>query len=88
MEAATLSDGITALPGPKTTPDGVSFPVVLHFPVPAPPVFDPRSWVTANQPELERLLARHGCILFRGFPLPDAASFGQFVGGFRGWVGK
>lgn len=73
---------VEATAGPKTTPDGVAFPLVLSH-LPQPHDFSPRDWVVANKAEIFRLLARHGCILFRGFPLPDAASFGSFVGGFE-----
>ena len=77
---------VEAIAGPKTTPDGVAFPFILSFlqqPPGASRPFSPRAWAVANKQEIYRLLARHGCILFRGFPLPDAASFGSFVSGFK-----
>lgn len=87
MEAlnVALSDGVLAFAGPKKTPDNYGFPVVIRAPAPSP-TFNASDWVTANQTALEFLLARHGCILFRGFSLPDAAAFGSFVSGFKGWV--
>ena len=87
VPAFELSCGIEAIsiPGQKTTASGVAFPLVLGFPSTPPVEFNLNDWVTANQTALDQLLAVHGCIVFRRFPIPDATSFGLFVSGFRSW---
>ncbi len=37
------------------------------------------SWVQNNKDMLEQKLVQHGAILFRGFHLPTAQSFDEFV---------
>lgn len=36
-------------------------------------------WLTANKNWLEKILLKHGGILFRGFPIPDAVAFEEFI---------
>ena len=38
-----------------------------------------RAWVTGQKPELNRLLARHGAILFRNFGLENDNDFDKFI---------
>jgi hypothetical protein len=83
---ARLTEGCTAQAGPKLTPDGVAFPLIIVCnAAPTAATFNTHDWVTNNQAELERLLDRHGAIVFRGFHVKDAVAFGSFISGFVGW---
>jgi alpha-ketoglutarate-dependent taurine dioxygenase len=41
------------------------------------------SWLTANKDWLEKVLLKHGGILFRGFPLIDAEKFEEFINALK-----
>ena len=47
---------------------------------------DTVEWIAAVQPHLESLLSMTGALYFRLFPTPSAASFGEFVAAFDGWL--
>lgn len=67
---------ISAIPEQKAV-EGLDFPLVVtpHNNAVATDRSAFNSWVEGNQEELKALLIKHGAILFRGFPVPDADAF-------------
>jgi alpha-ketoglutarate-dependent taurine dioxygenase len=84
VSQGTSIDG-SALSGVKVGPVGKS-----HYPLciePATPALRTdleaaTNWIRENRPQLEAELRKVGAILFRGFPLDDAASFNEFFSAF------
>lgn len=80
-----VAESIT-LPSPEQRVfDGVSCPLVLKCSKDDLKLADCVSWIEENQKELEALLAEHGTVLFRGFPLDSAEDLDMFVKAFKGW---
>ncbi|HEV3342657.1 MAG TPA: TauD/TfdA family dioxygenase, partial [Pirellulales bacterium] len=82
MSTDTLRIGPAAVTGQQTL-EGHPFPLVLgcEWPATLDAVTD---WVAEHGPQLGEQAARHGAILFRGFPLATAEDFDRFVAAF-GW---
>jgi alpha-ketoglutarate-dependent taurine dioxygenase len=58
-----------------------AFPLALNCA--APPTLDAAAaWIAENRDQLCERAARHGAILFRGFPIADANEFDRFVAAF------
>jgi alpha-ketoglutarate-dependent taurine dioxygenase len=70
-----------ALPGQQTW-DGEVFPLALACATPGATLADTCAWVQAQRDRLLALAARHGAILFRGFPLKTAEDFDAFIAAF------
>lgn len=64
--------------------DGILVPLVLSCAKKGATIEEYAKWVTKHQALLEQKLARHGAILFRGFPTKDAATFNTFIEAFQG----
>ncbi len=60
----------------KTSTLTSSLPLVVE---PRLSELDPAAWAQQSRDWIERQLQRHGGLLFRGFNLPDAATFEQFA---------
>lgn len=56
--------------------DGMKMPIVV---TPTQNSLNPTRWAQDNQSHINTLLAKHACILFRGFDLTTPADFEQFV---------
>lgn len=82
---ATFASEIS-LPSPQQrTFNGVTCPLVLQCNKPTATNEEAAQWVTDNQTWLEGALAKHGAVLFRGFPVKDADGCDGFVRAFKGW---
>jgi alpha-ketoglutarate-dependent taurine dioxygenase len=57
---------------------GSDLPLVIE---PAVPDIDPVAWATENRGDVEKDLAKHGAILFRGMGIESTATFESFAGG-------
>jgi hypothetical protein len=66
-------------------PEDGGFLLVLTCARPDASVAEIAAWVSAQQPAIERALAAHGTVLFRGFALRSAEDFDAFVSAFAGW---
>jgi hypothetical protein len=62
--------------------DGESFPLVLECRTPGPSLDEVAGWIGEHRDVLCDQAARHGAILFRGFPLRTAEDFDRFVAAF------
>lgn len=62
--------------------DGVPFPLVLACQTPNATRDATTAWIEHQQNTLEKRLAEHGAVLFRGFPLATAQDFDAFVAAF------
>ena len=60
-----------------------SLPLTISLHDPPPASVSPGAFISQHEGLLSQLLSQHGALLFRGFPLPDAAAFSAFVQGFR-----
>ncbi len=58
------------------------FPLILECQSPDATLESVREWVAANQDDLEAKAAKHGAILFRGFPLESDLDFDGFIEAF------
>ena len=85
MDALSNVTGISAVAIPEQkVVDGQTFPLVLT------PSADGKSrdieswcqWVRDNVPVLREALLKYGAVLFRGFPIKEAAEFDAFVKSF------
>ncbi|NNE91077.1 MAG: SyrP protein [Verrucomicrobiales bacterium] len=59
-----------------------AFPLILECKNSGVSLDDVREWVAANRDELDRKAAKHGSILFRGFPLETDQDFDAFIAAF------
>lgn len=80
--ASESSQPLPTLSGPVAVAAG--FPLLVQY-TGSESSFDVREWVTANEAALDQALHNFGSVLFRGFPVADAATFSAFVQGFTGW---
>jgi alpha-ketoglutarate-dependent taurine dioxygenase len=62
--------------------DGGSFPLVLACRTPGASLAATTEWIAAHRDELLEQSARHGAILFRGFPLVSPQDFDDFIQAF------
>ena len=70
-----------AIPGQQSY-DGQPFPLVLACQTPEADLDVATAWVSEHRRELLDQAARHGTVLFRGFPLRTAEDFDRFIGYF------
>jgi alpha-ketoglutarate-dependent taurine dioxygenase len=70
-----------ALPGQQTH-RGEPFPLALVCESPTVTLGDTTAWLSVHSSELVAKAARHGAVLFRGFPLSTAGDFDAFVAAF------
>ena len=80
MSADSMGVAPAPVPGQQTY-DGEPFPLVLRCETPAD-LAAATAWVAARRGELTAKAARHGAVLFRGFPLSTAEDFDAFVAAF------
>jgi len=71
-----MSIRITSIPEQKQV-NGLDFPLVVEpdHPATANDQSAFHDWVVENKQPLHELLIKHGAVLFRGFPVPDANGF-------------
>lgn len=62
--------------------DGEPFPLVLECHTPDASLDAITAWLASQSAQLCTQAARHGAVLFRGFPLRTAQDFDRFVAGF------
>jgi len=62
--------------------DGETFPFVFQCQTPSADLEVATGWLAAHRDELVEQAARHGAVLFRGFPVSTADDFDAFVGAF------
>src|SRR5215831_15945766 len=62
--------------------DGEPFPLVLECRAPGVHLDDAAAWIEEHRGGLCAQAARHGAILFRGFPVRTAEDFDRFVAAF------
>ncbi|MCE9591576.1 MAG: TauD/TfdA family dioxygenase [Planctomycetes bacterium] len=62
--------------------DGMEFPLLLQCRSPDADLPATLSWVAVNLGKIKEQLARHACILFRGFPFRTVEDFDAFVVAF------
>jgi alpha-ketoglutarate-dependent taurine dioxygenase len=67
----------------SSTFDGLDLPLVLE-PTARPTLEDTVAWVSGNRQDLVDKLVTHGALLFRGFPLRDAADMERLTTLFGG----
>src|SRR5262245_23502383 len=80
MTSDNLSVTELALPGQQAHGGGV-FPLALACETPTD-LATATAWVAAHASELIAKAARHGAVLFRGFPLSTAEDFDAFIAAF------
>ncbi len=78
MSAESLEVAPMSVPG-QPSYDSVPFPLILECKTQGTTLPATQSWIEPNRSELEEQLARHGTILFRGFPLVTAEDFDAFI---------
>ena len=61
---------------------GEAFPLVLHCQTPTVELDAATEWLASHRDELVEQAARHGAVLFRGFPVSTADDFDAFIGAF------
>src|SRR5262245_17236806 len=61
---------------------GEPFPLVLECRTPSASLAALEQWLADQSEDLCRQAARHGAVLFRGFPLRTAEDFDRFVTAF------
>ncbi|HKB02610.1 MAG TPA: TauD/TfdA family dioxygenase [Gemmataceae bacterium] len=81
MSVATLHVAETGIPGQQTR-DGDAFPLVLECRSPGIGLGAVTAAFAAHAGELIDRAARHGAVLFRGFPVATADDFDAFVAAF------
>ncbi len=69
------------VPGQQTW-DDVVFPLVLECQTQDATLEQTLAWAAANKDDLDRQAARHGAILFRGFPVRTDQDFDAFIAAF------
>src|SRR3954447_9175291 len=69
------------MPGQQRS-DGEPFPLALGCRTPDASLDDVTRWIDANAADLCAQAARHGAVLFRGFPVRTAKDFDRFVAAF------
>ena len=62
--------------------DGEAFPFVFQCQTPSADLEVATGWLAAHRDELVEQAARHGAVLFRGFPVSTADDFDAFVAAF------
>jgi hypothetical protein len=62
---------------------GDVFPLVLQSRTPNPSLSAVLKWLGANRTQLKQFSAKHGAVLFRGFPLASPEDFDVFVAAFN-----
>jgi hypothetical protein len=67
----------------QQTHGGEAFPLVVACPEPVRDLRSTAAWIVDRRRELVDLAARHGAVLFRGFPLATAFDFDAFVAAFE-----
>ena len=67
----------------QQTVNGKVFPQVLECRLPGATLEMTSDWIGGHRAELETQASAHGAILFRGFPLENAADFDAFVAAFH-----
>jgi hypothetical protein len=82
MSADSLRAAPTAAPSQQTY-DGEPFPFVMRCETRGSDLTAAATWVAAHRDELVNKAARHGAVLFRGFPLLTAEDFDAFVAAFH-----
>src|SRR3954447_9561360 len=70
------------MPGQQRS-DGEPFPLALGCRTPDASLDDVTRWIDANAADLCAQAARHGAVLFRGFPVRTAKDFDRFVAAFE-----
>ena len=80
MTASAVRVAPASVPGQQTH-GGDVFPLVLRCQS-APDLAAATAWVAAHRDDLLAQAARHGAVLFRGFPLATAEDFDAFVAAF------
>jgi alpha-ketoglutarate-dependent taurine dioxygenase len=70
-----------SVPGQQTH-HGEVFPLVLRSMTPSVDLVSVTRWLYENRADLNDRAARHGAILFRGFPLTTAEDFDAFIAAF------
>jgi alpha-ketoglutarate-dependent taurine dioxygenase len=70
-----------SVPGQQTC-DGIPFPLVLHCETDDADLASIEEWIRQAREELTGQAARHGAILFRGFPVRAAEDFDRFIAAF------
>lgn len=61
--------------------DGAAFPLCLTPSSESTTYEETKAWFHGNKPLIEDLLAKHGAILFRGFPINNPEDFDALVNG-------
>lgn len=67
----------------QRTDDESLFPLALHCATENATLTETAAWVCENAQVLEQQAARHGAILFRGFPLVTDQDFDRFIAAFN-----
>lgn len=70
-----------SVPGQQTD-DGIPFPLVMHCAAAGADLASIEEWIRHAREELTEQAARHGAILFRGFPVRTAEDFDRFIAAF------
>ncbi len=78
MSPAALSVHVESIPGQQSH-EGVAFPLVMACQTADADLKSTGHWLREHRDDLLRQSARHGAILFRGFPLRTAEDFDAFV---------
>jgi hypothetical protein len=81
MSAQSVRVAPITVPGQQVH-GGEPFPLVLRCDTPVADLAASTEWVAAHRDGLIEKAARHGAILFRGFPLRTAEDFDAFVAAF------
>jgi len=63
--------------------NGIDFPLVLQPLNPPSSTEETCNWIRQNKTKIEELLAKHACILFRGFELKNVHQFYDFILAFN-----
>ena len=73
---------IESLTVPGQQDHGEAFPLVLGLNSAGATMENTTGWIAAARDELLESLAKHGAVLFRGFPVKDANDFDAFIRAF------
>ena len=76
----TLATETLAVPGQQQYED--VFPLVINLCTGGSTMNDVSAWLESTRAEHIAAAARHGAVLFRGFPVTDANDFDRFIRGF------
>lgn len=71
------------IPGLRTDDGSTTFPLVLACASPEATLAETTAWIGSNRDSLTDRAARHGAILFRGFPVRSDLDFDQFIEAFQ-----